>query len=200
MKAMIEAVDRGVGEIMQTLKDLGLEENTLVIFTSDNGGYIHYANNFHNISSNGPLKGQKGQVYEGGHRVPGIAYWPDKIKAGTITDETVLTMDMYPTFASLAGAKIPENKKLDGVDILPLLLHGKKLPQRTVFWKIGNNSAIRKGPWKLVLHGEDAPELYNLDDDIGETINLSKKHPEIVSELLKAYEAWHHDVTGYASR
>jgi len=200
VRAMIESVDKGVGEIIQTLKGLGLEENTLVIFTSDNGGYIHYDNNFHNISSNGPLRGQKGQVYEGGHRVPAIAYWPDKIKPGTITDETVLTMDMYPTFASLAGAKIPDNKKLDGVDILPLLLHGEKLPQRAVFWKIGYRSAIRKGQWKLVMHGKNERELYNLNDDIGETNDLSENHPKVVSEMLNAYEAWHCDVTGYASR
>lgn len=200
VKAMIESVDRGVGEIMQTLKDLGLEENTLVIFTSDNGGYIHYANNFHNISSNGPLRGQKGQVYEGGHRVPAIIYWPGKIKPGTETDETVLTMDLFPTFASLAEAKISRKKQLDGVDILPMLLHGERLTHRTVFWKIRNDRAIRKGPWKLVLHGEDTPELYNLDEDIEETNNLSENHPKIVSEMLKAYEAWHHDVTGYASR
>lgn len=196
----MKSVDKGVGEIIQTLKNLGLEENTLVVFTSDNGGYVYYANKFHNISSNGPLRGQKGQVYEGGHRVPGIAYWPGKIKPGTETDETVLTIDLFPTFASLAGAKIPGNKQLDGVDILPMLLHGDKLQHRAVFWKKGNDRVVRNGPWKLVLHGEDALELYNLDEDIEETDGLSENHPEVVSEMLKAYEAWHCDVTGYASR
>ena len=200
VKAMIEFVDRGIGEIIQTIKDLNLEKNTLVFFTSDNGGYINYANELHNISSNGPLRGQKGEIYEGGHRVPGIAYWPGKIKAGTKTDETVLTMDMYPTFASLAGAKIDGTNPVDGVNILPLLLHSQRLQHRIVFWKKGNDRAIRNGPWKLIVRGENGPELYNLQEDIGEKNDLSKIHPELVSEMAEKFDVWHTDITEYASR
>jgi arylsulfatase A len=199
VKAMVEVVDEGVGEIIQTLKNLGLEENTLVIFTSDNGGYLHYANEFHNISSNGPLRGQKGEVYEGGHRVPGIAYWPGMITPAT-TDETVLSMDMFPTFVSLAEAKIHEDNIMDGVDITPLLLHGTKLPERLIYWKIGNDIAVRQGSWKLVMRDEEAPELYNLKEDIGEINDLSKIHHGIVSDLLNEYEEWYLDMENYALR
>jgi arylsulfatase A-like enzyme len=199
-KAMVESVDKGVGEIIQTLEELGLEKNTLVIFTSDNGGYIHYANEFHHISDNGVLRGQKAEVYEGGHRVPCIAYWPGMIPPGTETGETVLTMDLFPTFAALAGAEIPGNKHLDGVDIRPVLTDQEKLQSRYTFWKMRNEIAIRKGPWKLIIIGEAAPELYNLDRDIGERKDLSDEHPELVSGMLKAYNEWHRDVSDHASK
>ena len=179
---------------------LGLEKNTLVIFTSDNGGYVHYAYEFHNISDNGELRGQKAEVYEGGHRVPCIAYWPGRICPGTETDETVLTMDFFPTFAELAGAELPGNKHLDGVDILPVLTDQEKLQSRFVFWKMRNEKAIRKGPWKLVVIGEAAPELYNLENDIAEENNISDKHPELVSRMLKAYDVWYRDVSDYAAK
>jgi arylsulfatase A-like enzyme len=196
VKAMTESVDNGVGEILQALNELGLENNTLLIFTSDNGGYIHYAHEFHRISDNGDLRGQKTEVYEGGHRVPFIAYWPGRILPGTKTDETVLTMDMFPTFAALAGAEIPLDKQPDGVNIGPLLLDGESLPSRYIFWKIGDEKAIRKGPWKLVSLGDNPPELYDLEKDIGETDNKADDHPELVSGMLKAYEEWHRDVSG----
>jgi arylsulfatase A-like enzyme len=199
VKAMIASVDNGVGEIIRTLEELGLEKNTLVIFTSDNGGYIHYAHEFHNISDNGDLRGQKAEVYEGGHRVPFIAYWPGRIRPGTETDETVLTMDMYPTFAALAGAEIPASKHLDGVNILPVLTDQEKLQSRYLFWKMRKEKAVRKGPWKLIIIGEESPELYNLDNDIGEKNNISDNHPELVSGMLKAYDEWHSDVSDYAA-
>ena len=199
VKAMVESIDKGVGEIISTLKNLGLEENTLIVFTSDNGGYIDYQGLFHNISSNGPFRGQKGQLYEGGHRVPGIFYWPGRIERGT-TNEVVLTMDLFPTFTSLASAKLPENLKLDGVDIQSLLLHGEQLPERTIFWKTRNDRALLKDNWKLLLQGERLPELYNLNDDNGETINLAKSNPEIVSELTNEYEGWYNDIISYASK
>jgi len=199
VKAMIESVDKGVGEIIQILKDLGVEKNTLVFFTSDNGGYIHYAHEFKNISDNGDLRGQKTELYEGGHRVPCIAYWPGRIPPGTETDETVLTMDMFPTFAALTGADIPGNKHLDGVNILPVLLNQRKLESRLIFWKMRNEIAIRKGPMKLVKTGED-PELYNLTTDLGEKNDISDQYPDLVTEMLKAYDEWHGDVTDHAER
>jgi arylsulfatase A-like enzyme len=199
VKAMIESIDKGVGEILQTLEDLELERKTLVIFTSDNGGYIHYANEFHNISDNGDFRGQKGEVYEGGHRVPCIAYWPGKILPGRETDETILTMDMYPTFATLAGAEIPGDKHLDGVNFMPVVLDQARLPSRFIFWKIRDERAIRKGAWKLVIIGEGAAELYNLENDPGEKNDISDKHPDLVTEFLKAYDDWHSDVSDHAT-
>jgi arylsulfatase A len=195
VKAMIESIDEGVGKILQTLKNLNLEENTLLIFTSDNGGYTHYADSHFNISSNGPLRGQKTEVYEGGHRVPFIAYWPGKIKPGTQSNEIVMTMDMFPTFTELAEAKIPRNHQLDGVSIVSRLYNNKALPERVVCWKIDDERAIRKGNWKLCLINDNPPELYDLANDIGETNNLATNNPELVNQLLTEYKEWEKNVT-----
>ena len=200
VKAMIESIDDGVGEIMETLKEVGLENNTLVLFTSDNGGYIHYAHEFHNISDNGKWRGQKGEVYEGGHRVPCIAYWPGRISPGTVTHETVLTMDMFPTFAALAGAEIPVDKHVDGVNILPVLFDRGSLQSRYIFWKIRNEIAVREGPWKLIIAGEAPPELYRLDTDPGEKNDVSEEHTDQVKVMLKAYDEWNSDVSDFAEK
>jgi arylsulfatase A len=190
-KAMIEALDKSVGEIMGALKKEGLLENTLVVFTSDNGGYINYSGGFQNISSNGPLRGQKAQVYEGGHRVPAIVSWPNKIKAG-VSSQTTHSTDWFPTFAKLAGISI-SNIQLDGLDLAPLLFEGKALEDRRLFWRIRGNWAIRSGPWKLV-HANDKTELYNLADDIGETKDLASSMPARVKRLTDAWNAWEDDV------
>jgi arylsulfatase A len=195
VKAMVESIDKGVGKILQTLKNLGLEKNTLVIFTSDNGGYIHYGDSHFNISSNGPLRGQKTEVYEGGHRVPFIANWPGKIRAAATSDEIVMTMDMFPTFVELAKAKIPPNHQLDGVSIVSHLFNNKALPGRAVCWKMDNERAIRKGNWKLCLINDNSPELYDLSKDIGESNNLATDNPELVNQLFTDYKEWEKNVT-----
>ncbi|MEF8810755.1 MAG: sulfatase-like hydrolase/transferase [Bacteroidales bacterium] len=199
VKSMIKSVDQSVGKIIGKLKELNIEKNTLVIFTSDNGGYIHYDHEFFNISSNGPLRGQKTEVYEGGHRVPFIAYWPGKIEAGTKINETVMTMDLFPTFAELAGVKIPQDKKIDGTNILPVLLEGGTLPERTLYWKIGDEWAVLKGPWKLVKDG-DKKALFNLEKDIGENEDLSSQYPDRVKDLTHQYQEWKQEVSSYAER
>ena len=195
IKAMIESIDSGLGMIMKTLSSCGLEENTLVIFTSDNGGYSHYADSHFNISSNRPLRGQKTEVYEGGHRVPFIAYWPGKIMAGSKSDEVIMTMDMFPTFTKLAGASIPNEQQIDGINILPQLYKNEKLSERIVCWKIGNEKAIRKGKWKLCMIGNNNPELFDLSIDIGETKNLASNSPKVVKQLIDEYKQWEIDVT-----
>ena len=195
VKSMIKSIDNGVGKIMKVLKDLNLDDNTLVIFTSDNGGYTNYQDSHFNISSNAPLRGQKTDVYEGGHRVPFIARWPKKIKANSKSDATVMTMDMYPTFMEIAKAKTPQNLKLDGISILPNLLNKRALPDRAICWKIGEKRAIRKGKWKLCMVDENEPELFDLSKDIGEANNLAVEHPELVKQLTLEYNDWQEDVT-----
>jgi len=199
VQAMIEAVDGSVGKIVATLAHLGLTENTLVVFASDNGGYLNYpAGGFENISSNGPLKGQKGSVDEGGHRVPGIFCWPGTIRGGRVTAETVLTMDFYPTFARLAGAAPPARQASDGIDLAGLLLRGEPLPPRTLCWRKGGQCAVRRGPWKLNLSNRHRPQLYDLDQDLGEITNLADAHLELVASLTAAYDAWETEVNrGY---
>ena len=194
VKAMIEALDKTVGQILDAIDELGLTDNTLIVFASDNGGYRYYKQSHFNISSNGPLKGQKGGVDEGGHRVACIARWPGRIEPGRVSADTVMSMDLFPTFAQLARAELPSGQQLDGVDITGLLLRGERLPERMTFWRKASARAARRGAWKLNLTEADAPRLYNLDADIGESKDLSGEHPQRVQELRDAWHAWERDV------
>jgi arylsulfatase A len=199
VQAMVESLDKSVGEIVDAVRELGLDDNTLIYFTSDNGGYVHYGNQFHGeISSNDPLRGQKTEVWEGGHRVPAIAWWPGRIAPGTTTHATTMTMDLLPTCAELAGVDVP--KHVDGVTLAPLLLHETPLPQRDLFWRAGDAWAVRRGPWKLVDGGDGKVHLFNLDADIEESEDVSAQNPEVVKELRAAFEKWEQDVDASAAR
>ena len=192
VRQMVEAVDASVGQIMAALERLGLDDNTFVLFASDNGGYLNYADRFAGeISSNGPLRGQKGDVFEGGHRVPAIAWWPGRIGAGLVTHETAMTMDLLPTYAELAGAATP--KTVDGTTLTGLLFEGKPLPHRDLFWRKDDEWAVRRGPWKLV-GSEGQVQLFNLNEDIAESQDVSTQHPKRVKQLRAAFNAWQHDV------
>ncbi|UCE47767.1 MAG: sulfatase-like hydrolase/transferase [Phycisphaerales bacterium] len=198
VRRMVEAVDKSVGKIMAVLKRLGLDNNTFVFFTSDNGGYLAYAGKYKDeVSSNGPLRGQKGDVFEGGHRVPAIAWWPGRIKEGSITQETTMTMDLMPTYLELAGEKVsgPDSQNvLDGSTLTPVLFEGHTMAERTLFWRRGKDWALRRGPWKLVGGDKRGVMLFNLDEDIGEQKNLAKERPDFVEELLAAYKDWEKDI------
>lgn len=173
----VQEVDWSVGRILETLEQLGVEDNTLVLFTSDNGGALRHG------ADNGPLRGGKGSTFEGGMRVPTIAYWPGKIPAGTETGAVMSTMDVMPTLVELAGGKVPEDRKIDGANVWPLLAGepGAESPHETFLYFRGLNlQAVRHGPYKLRLK---AGELYHLDQDIGETTDIAKEHPEIVAKI-----------------
>jgi arylsulfatase A len=185
-KEMVEVMDEGVGKIIETMKHLGLERKTFIFFCSDNGATKD--------GSNGDLAGFKGSLWEGGHRVPAIAYWPGRIKPGTVTNQTVLGMDVFPTMASIAGAKLPAGLNLDGVDLLGMLTQDKKLPERTLFWRYRKQKVVRKGPWKLLVQGKKV-SLYNLDDDLGEKKNLAGPKPETVKMLQAKLAAWEKEVS-----
>ncbi len=144
--AMIESLDASVGTVIEALERNGIESNTLVVFTSDNGGYLTYGSKFRNISSNGPFRGQKVDLYEGGHRVPFIASWPGRIPAGTVTGETAHSNDLAPTFARLADIDLAETDT-DGVDLAPLLFGGGVLPPRLLYWRSRSYRAVRDGRW-----------------------------------------------------
>ena len=190
IRAMLVALDDSVGRVAGSLREHGLEEDTLVIFTSDNGGYLTYGSRFRNISSNGVYRGQKTEVYEGGHRVPLIVSWPGKVKTG-ISDALAHSNDWMPTLLSLAKADPQES---DGVDLGPHLLDRSSVPERTLFWRMRSGHALRRGPWKLCVTGEN-PELYRLDRDPGETADLASSMPEKVRELRREWEAWNRDVS-----
>jgi arylsulfatase A-like enzyme len=198
-KAMIEAMDSTIGQILDSLKNLKLDSNTLVIFMSDNGPK-DYAGGYAL-----PLKAGKGSPNEGGHRMPGLLYMPGTIKAGTVNSETVMGMDFFPTFAELAGINYSSTAKpLDGISIVPIL-SGQPLPQRTLFWRMGpNKAAVRDGKWKLVgvvptPKECDAPLpmelfLYDLSKDISERTNLALTYPDVVTTLKAKFDAWLIDV------
>lgn len=196
IKAMVERLDGSVGKIVATLEKLKLSDNTLIVFSSDNGGYVDYAGGFELISNMGPLRGEKGDIYEGGHRVPTIFSWPGMIPP-SVNHASTMTMDLFPTFASIANAKTP---KLDGINLLPLLLEKKPLSERTLFWKMGPDKAVRQGPWKLCIRGKKPPELYHLEDDIGETSNLAGEQVDLVERLQQAHKNWQADVERSAQK
>ena len=197
VRRMIEELDESTGRVIDTLKRLELEHNTLVFFASDNGGYRDYQGvHKGERPSNGPFRGQKTQMYEGGHRVPAIAWWPDLISPGTETDETTMTMDLFPTFLDIADAsRTSGDPRLDGVSLLPLLRQDADgLPERSLFWKMGQNFAVRDGRWKLVKNGDRDPELYNLAKDPGEHLNVAEQNAEIVHRMETKRTDWKTDV------
>ncbi|MGB0775160.1 MAG: sulfatase-like hydrolase/transferase, partial [Akkermansiaceae bacterium] len=179
-KEMIEVMDEGIGKIVSELNQLGIRKNTLVIFTSDNGPA--------RIGSAGVLRGRKGSVYEGGHRVPGIFNWPEKLPSKAECTSPVLGMDMLPTFVALAGGKVEPQRKLDGIDVMPAL-KGKPIKRQPLFWQHGTNTAVRDGNWKLVIT-KKKPQLFNLAEDPSEKHNLSIKHPDKVAHLTKLIKSW----------
>ncbi len=172
----IEEVDWSVGQILNTLRELGLAERTLVVFTSDNGGARGCVNK--------PLRGGKGSQFEGGMREPTLAWWPGTIPAGVTCDEVTTSMDILPTLAELADAPLPTDRILDGKSVLPLLRHkpGARSPHETFFYYGGPNlRAVRAGPWKLFADGK----LFHLVDDIAESKDVASQHPDVVAQLSK---------------
>lgn len=195
-----EEVDWSVGQVLDAVRDLQLAERTLVIFTSDNGGPLQQG------AKNTPLRGGKASTWEGGVRVCTIAWWPGKIPAGTSTDAMTSMMDILPTLAALADGKAPPDRKLDGVDLWPVLAGtaGEKPPRDEFYYYRGLElEAVRSGPWKLHLAVADQPNnkkaatrpmLCNLAEDIGEQTNLADKHPEIVAKLQSLAAAMNNDL------
>lgn len=187
---MVRAMDEGVGRVVDTLRRLGLAENTLVVFMSDNGACRE--------GSNAPLRGYKASLWEGGHRVPAMAWWPGRIQPGRVIDGTAMTMDLFPTMTALAGTGTSEPEQCDGVPLVPALLEGNPLPGRTLFWRFRNQAAVREGPWKLLVRrgkgGSEALHLFNLAEDLGETHGLSEKAPDRVAALREKLRAWEREV------
>ena len=202
----VEELDFHTGRLLDTIDQLGLRDNTLVIFTTDNGPW----NNFQEVlrrkhngavawGSSGPLREGKGSTYEGGLRVPCIVRWPAKVPAGRVSDAVFSTLDFLPTFAKLAGFSVPTDRVIDGVDQTQLLLGKSEKGARDNFYYFCQNElhGVRQGKWKLLLpsrkkfygyvddKGSGEAELYNLEADIGETTNLAGQHPQTVERLRK---------------
>lgn len=184
-KEMIGALDQSVGAVIKELRSHHLESNTLVIFCSDNGPAAPRG-----FKANNNLRGRKSALHEGGHRVPFIASWPGTIPAGSTSDETLMSMDLLPTFGNLAGAHPPADRKIDGMNITPILKGDPSAVQRDLHWQSGDAWAVRSGPWKLMGQHDKPASLVNLRNDIGETDNLLGREPARADELMKAREQW----------
>ena len=183
--SMLHMLDRDVGRIVDLVEELGLTDNTLIVFTSDNGGHEGVPAE---IDTSGPLRGVKRHLTEGGIRVPMIARWPGKVPAGKTTDEIVAFQDMMPTFSELAGTEAPADT--DGLSIVDTLMGGKlKTPHEYLYWDYGHcrdryDQAVRLGRWKGIRLGRKSEvQLYDLDTDIGETKNIASKHAGIVKKI-----------------
>lgn len=192
-KLMVESMDGAVGQIMEAIKANKLDNNTLVLFFSDNGGAKY--------STNAPLSGKKSNVLEGGHRVSCVAYYPPTIKAGTVINETAMSMDLLSTICDFTKTST-KGVVSDGVSLWPLLTKGTPLKDRTLFWKTFTDIAVRKGDWKLSINYREyktkkmlpregiTGQLVNLKDDLKEKVNLWDQKPELVKELLEEIVAW----------
>jgi arylsulfatase A-like enzyme len=185
-RAMVERIDRGVGMMLAELEKQGLTDNTLVVFSSDNGG--------ERFSRNTPLFHHKATVWEGGIRVPCVMRWPKQLPKGKVTSQMAITMDLHATFLAAAGVKNPAPKPLDGINLLPLLVSDAKPAERTFYWRIDRSNrkqrAIRQGPWKYINDGNTMDLLFNLQEDIGERTDLGYQHPEILEDLKSKLKAW----------
>ena len=189
--SMVESMDEGVGRILKTLADRGLAENTLVIFSSDNGG--------ERLSRNAPFFNHKATLWEGGIRVPCVMRWPGQLPIGKTSEQAVITMDLTASILAATGTAPPEGRSLDGMDVLPILKGKRPLEERTFFWRIVEQGvvqkAVRKGRWKYVLDGIERLEmLFDLERDPGERETLFYDHPEVARELRQSLKAWEQDV------
>jgi arylsulfatase A-like enzyme len=183
---MMLSLDRACGQIINKLKSLGLDDNTLIVFTNDNGGPMD-----RNGSSNYPFSGVKATQLEGGIRVPGIVVWPGKLPAGSVYDYPLSTLDLIPTFLKAGGGDPASIEGLDGVDMVPYLQGvNEERPHQTLYWKMEIRGAIRDGDWKMLRYPDRPAELFNLTEDPGEQNNLADAHPELVKTLYKKLFAW----------
>ena len=195
--AMVESIDDSVGTVVQALEDSGLTQNTLVIFTSDNGGFARATNN-------APLRANKGTNYEGGLRVPFILRWPESGRSAVVCETPVITNDLYPTILEALDLPLRPYQHVDGHSLLPLLEEDANDPKRALYWHYPHynrhphsfpSGVIREGDWKLIQNYEtEAIQLYNLRHDIGETENLAASQPERASRMLRRLNDWRDDV------
>ncbi|NRB47136.1 MAG: arylsulfatase [Saprospiraceae bacterium] len=189
--AMVNLLDDQVGEISAQLEALGIAENTLIIFSSDNGPHLEAGADPDYFDSNGPMKGYKRDLYEGGIRVPTIAYWPSKVAPGSSSDHLSAFWDLYPTFCEVAG--LSAESDIDGLSFLPTLLGQEQTQHEYLYWEFherGGRQAVRKGKWKAVKYDifknpQRSIELYDISTDIGEENDLAADHPEIVAEMAE---------------
>jgi arylsulfatase A-like enzyme len=201
--AMVESMDKSFGRVLSRVKELGLDDNTIIIFFSDNGGRAN-GTSTNTSTSNLPLRGGKGWLYEGGIRVPLIVKWPEHGKTGHECDESVISIDFYPTILEMTGCPLPEEQEIEGVSLVPLLKGKRNLARAAIYWHFPHYSnhgrqspggAIRKGDLKLIEYYENnTVQLFNIKEDIGEQHDISGSNPETVNELRTMLHTWRESV------
>lgn len=191
--AMIQIMDANIGKLLAKLDSTQQRDNTLIFFISDNGGPLIKGSKDKSWTDNTPLRGGKGDLYEGGIRVPFLVAWPAKLKPG-IYDHPVISLDYYATALALAGGTVSADRQTDGVNLIPHLTGERAAaPHETLFWRCdgpGGRHAVRQGNWKLVRNGKQPAELYDLSNDVGETKNRAAENPDIVTGLVAAIAEW----------
>jgi len=192
VRGMMTRLDASVTAILDAVRKKGVAGRTLVLFFSDNGGAGHMRND--------PLRGRKGSVWEGGHRVPCIAWWPGKIAKGSRCDTLASSLDVMPTMLDLAGMEAPTERPLDGRSLLPLL-RGREQDKarRQLFWTFNRGRAMRDGRWKLVVQNKKTM-LFDVAADIGEKNDIAAEHPDRVAAMQQALAAWQTEVTTNATK
>ena len=195
--AVVTAVDMAIGRVLQTLDSLGIADNTFIFIYSDNGAFYPYLES--GIQSNAPLKGAGVTLWEGGIRVPALAIWPGKIKAGSIIDTRLWSLDIFPTCAKLAGTELPQDRFIDGMNILPVLTGETTYsPHATLLFEYENFAALHWGNWKIIR--EDSIQdwqLYNLKDDISEKENLAGQRKDLVKKLSQTFNLKKEEIQNY---
>lgn len=211
--AMVSAVDDGVGEVVETLRKIGQRENTFIFYAADNGATREPRAGLQDQPAkgglNGPLRGFKFSLFDGGMHVPAIMNWPARIQPRQVIREVGCTIDILPTFCRAAGAPVPQDRTIDGRDALPMAADKAKTPHDALFWSSGGQNAVRRANWKLVMNGfnadgtedgrkkltgDDAMFLSDLDQDRSETKNLRRLHPNVVDELATLQRQWLEEV------
>jgi arylsulfatase A-like enzyme len=191
--AMVCAMDEAVGHVLDQLQSTGQRDNTVILFVSDNGGPNLSFKGVGNFTDNSPLRGAKGDLHEGGMRVPFLVSWPARLKPGTY-EQPVIALDFLPTLVAMAGGSPPQDRVIDGVDLMPFLTGEKQgAPHERLFWRTQGpqgNHAVRQGQWKLVRKAGSAPELYDLASDVGESRDLASEQRARVQELQAAIDEW----------
>jgi len=194
-RAVVTALDTAIGRVLQQLDMSGLSENTIVIWYSDNGAFMLKERGLE-VASNKPLRDGGITLWEGGIRVPAIVRYPGQIKAGTVNHSQIISLDILPTLIALAGGTLPADRKLDGQNILPVLEAPETAEARTFFFQYQKYSAVRQGKYKLLRTKPDQSfMLFDLEQDLGETTDLTDKHPEVAAQLKRAYETWERETT-----
>jgi arylsulfatase A-like enzyme len=189
--AVVYALDRAIGRVLDTLEQAGVADNTLVFFMSDNGAFMLGRQGL-DVGSNHPLRSGGITCWEGGIRVPAIARWPGKISPGTTIGEPCWSPDLLVTAANIAAAPLPRDVTFDGKDITDLLSNGAPSPHESFFFSFRSHSAVRQGDWKIVREKPDQPwQLFNLATDLGESTNVAAEHPGQLKLLTTTFDAWH---------